>query len=509
MGNNGNNKRLVKNTLYLYIRMAFLMCIGLYTSRVVLSTLGFSDYGLYNLVGSIVVIFGFLNASLSSSTQRFLNVEIAKGEDGDTKKIFSNSLFIHVTLAIIILVLAETVGLWYLNNKAVIDPDRLTAAMWVYQFSVITACVQIIQLPFMATLIAHERMNAFAYISIYEGIAKLLIVYLIQIMDYDKLILYGFFILCVHISVIAFYNIYCQRHFKEARFKIAINKQTIKEMLGFSGWNLVGNLAYACNTQGLNLVLNAFFGTLLNAARGVAFQVQGLVTQFTNNFQLAVRPQVIKYYAAGQLKEMENLVINSAKYSAFIMLLFIVPIVVCVKLLLGLWLGAYPDYAPIFITIILLRCVVITITNNIVMVVHASGYLRNIGIVCGGLLLLVLPISYLALKLGCDPAVVFVIDLVAAICDAMVELYYMRKYINFPMLRFCKEVYLKVLLIAIILFSFTILIYNLTYNFNSLVQLVLVFASSVTFSLAVIYMIGLDKETRSKVKRFVKKKIKH
>ena len=509
MGNNGNNKRLVKNTFYLYIRMAFLMCIGLYTSRVVLSTLGFSDYGLYNLVGSIVVIFGFLNASLSSSTQRFLNVEIAKGEDGDTKKIFSNSLFIHLTLAIIILLLAETVGLWYLKSKAVIEADRLVAAMWVYQFSVITACVQIVQLPFMATLIAHERMNAFAYISIYEGIAKLSIVYLIQIMNYDKLILYGFFILCVHVSIIAFYNIYCQQHFKEARFRIAVDKPVIKEMLGFSGWNLVGNLAYACNTQGLNIVLNAFFGTLLNAARGVAFQVQGLVTQFTNNFQLAVRPQVIKYYAAGQLKEMENLVINSAKYSAFIMLIFVVPIVICSKLLLGLWLGAYPEYAPIFITIILLRCVVTTITNNIVMVVHASGYLRNIGIVCGGLLLLVLPLSYLALKLGCDPAVVFVIDLVAAICDAMVELYFMRKYIKFPMLRFCKDVYLKVLLIAVILFSFTLFVYRLTDSLSNFVQLILVFVLSIAFSLTIIYTIGLDKETRIKVKLFVKNKIRH
>lgn len=489
--------------------MAFLMCIGLYTSRVLLSTLGFSDYGLYNLVGSIVVIFGFLNASLSSSTQRFLNVEIAKGENGNTKKIFSNSLFIHITLAIIILVLAETVGLWYLKNKAIIDADRLSAAMYVYQFSVITACVQIAQLPFMATLIAHERMNAFAYISIYEGIAKLLIVYLIQIMEYDKLIIYGFFILCVHISVIIFYNIYCQRHFKEARFKIAVDKSTIKNMLGFSGWNLVGNFAYACNTQGLNMVLNAFFGTLMNAARGVAFQVQGLVTQFTSNFQLAVRPQVIKYYAAGQLKEMENLVINSAKYSAFIMLIFITPIVVCSKLLLELWLGAYPEYAPIFITIILLRCVVTTITNNIVMVVHASGYLRNIGIICGGVLLMVLPLSYLALKLGYDPSIVFVIDLIAAICDAMVELYYMRKYIKFPMLRFCKEVYLKVFIVAVILFTFTISIYHFTSSIAHLIQLILVFALSIIFSLAIIYIVGLDKETRNKVRHFIKNKIRH
>lgn len=488
--------------------MVFLMCVGLYTSRIVLRTLGIENYGLYNLVGSIVIMFGFLNATLSTSTQRFLNVEIGKGNSKKLKEVFSNSLLLHLILLCIILLLAETIGLWYVKNVAVIPQGREYAALWVYQFSVIAACVQIIQLPFMATIIAHERMNAYAYISIYEGISKLLIVYLIQVLEFDKLIMYGLLVLTVHISVALFYNIYCQKHFNEARFRIFVSKPILKEMLGFSGWNLTGNLAFACNTQGLNIVLNLFFGTVINAARGIAFQIQALVTQFANNFQIAVKPQVVKYYAAGQLKEMEKLVINSAKYSAFMMIILIVPITTCIKELLTIWLGEYPSYTPIFVTIILIRCIIATITNNILMVVHATGYLKNISICAGILLLLVLPISYVLLLLGFNPATVFIVDLIAAMGEAAIELYFMNKYIKFPVKEFCKKVYLKVLFILVIIFMLTYTIYHFVNDLGNMYSLLIVSPASIAFSLFTIYTIGLSSNERQSIKRIIKSKIR-
>lgn len=502
-----NNKRLAKNTLFLYFRMAFLMCIGLYTSRIVLRTLGIADYGLYNLVGSIVIMFSFLNSTLSTSTQRFLNIEIGKGSTNKLKDVFSNSLFLHIIIAVVILILAETLGLWYVINEAVIPAGREIAAMCVYQFSIVATCIQIIQLPFMATIIAHEKMNAYAYISIYEGIAKLLIVYLIQVLDYDKLILYGLLILTIHISVAISYNIYCQKHFKEARFRISVNKPILKKMLGFSGWNLAGNFAFACNTQGLNIVLNLFFGTVVNAARGIAFQIQSLVIQFANNFQIAVKPQVVKYYAAGQLREMETLVINSAKYSAFMMIILVVPITVCIKELLTLWLGEYPPYTPVFVAIILFRCIVATITNNILMVVHASGYLRNISICAGILLLLVLPVSYLLLLLGFSPAIVFIVDLIAAIGEAAIELYFMNKYINFPITEFCKKVYLKVILILGIIFLLSSFLYQSVNSLHNLYILLIMLPTSILLTLVTIYTIGLSKNDRSTIIRTIKIKL--
>lgn len=488
--------------------MALLMCIGLYTSRVVLRTLGIEDYGLYNLVGSIVVIFGFLNSTLSTSTQRFLNIEIGKGNSNRLNEFFSNALFLHVLLALTIFILAETIGLWYVKNMVNMQPGREIAALWVYQFSVIAVCLQIIQLPFMATIIAHERMNAYAYISIYEGLAKLFIVYLIQTIDYDKLIVYGGLILMVQLSVMLFYNIYCQKKFKEARFKIDVNKSLLKELIGFSGWNLTGNLAFACNTQGLNILLNLFFGTVINAARGLSFQIQSLVTQFTNNFQIAVKPQVIKYYAAGQFEEMENLVINSAKYSAFLMTVIIVPIVVGIKELLTLWLGDYPSYTPIFVTIILIRCIVTTITNNIVMVVHASGFLKNISIYGGTILLLVLPISYIMLRLGFNPATVFIIDLFAAMGEAFIELFFMYKYINFPVNKFCKKVYSKVIIVLLISFFIAYTIYHLFVNLVGVYILFIILPTSIISSILTIYTLGLDKFERLNMRNLILSKIR-
>lgn len=501
-----NNKRLAKNTIFLYFRMLLLMFVGLYASRVLLRTLGVEDYGLYNVVGSIVTMFSFLNATLSTSTQRFLNIELGKNDVESVKKVFSTSLFLHLILVALVLVLAETIGLWYVMEKLVVPPGRETAAMFVYQFSVISICIQIIQLPFMSTIIAHEKMNVYAYVSVYEGLAKLGILFAIQVLPYDNLIMYAMLLLCVQASVALIYNIFCQKHFVEARFRFYYEKELFRSMLGFSGWNIVGNLASVCNSQGLNMVMNAFFGTAINAARGIAFQVHGLVQQLIGNFQLAVKPQVIKYYAAGQMEEMTNLVFNAAKYSAFLVIIATVPLILEIRPILKLWLGDYPEYTVIFAQLILFRSIVSSMTGNIVMVVHASGYLKNVGLFSGTILLLVLPISYVLLKMGFPPYIPFVINIGAALGDAFFELYWMRHYIGFPMGRFYSKVYVPVFLLFAIIFILSYGLQCLMTDCNEYIRMISVTAFSIVVSCILIFRFGLSKSIRESVVKKIKAK---
>lgn len=501
-----NNKRLAKNTIFLYFRMLLLMFVGLYASRVLLRTLGVEDYGLYNVVGSIVTMFSFLNATLSTSTQRFLNIELGKDDVESVKKVFSTSLFLHLILVALVLVLAETIGLWYVMEKLVVPPGRETAAMFVYQFSVISICIQIIQLPFMSTIIAHEKMNVYAYVSVYEGLAKLGILFAIQVLPYDNLIMYAMLLLCVQTSVALIYNIFCQRHFVEARFRFYYEKGLFQSMLGFSGWNIVGNLASVCNSQGLNMVMNAFFGTAINAARGIAFQVHGLVQQLIGNFQLAVKPQVIKYYAAGQMEEMTNLVFNAAKYSAFLVIIATVPLILEIRPVLKLWLGDYPEYTVIFAQLILFRSIISSMTGNIVMVVHASGYLKNVGLFSGTILLLVLPISYVLLKMGFPPYIPFVINIGAALGDAFFELYWMRHYIGFPMGRFYSKVYVPVFLLFAIIFILSYGVQSLMTDCNEYIRMIVVTAFSIVVSCILIFRFGLSQSIRESVLKKIKAK---
>lgn len=494
-----NNKRLAKNTIFLYFRMILLMFVGLYASRVLLRTLGFEDYGLYNVVGSFVTMFGFLNATLSTSTQRFLNIELGKNDHESVKKVFSSSLLLHLMLVVIVLLLAETAGLWYVKEKLVIPPGREMAALFVYQCSIVSICLQIIQLPFMSTIIAHERMNVYAYVSIYEGLAKLGILFAIQMLPYDNLIMYALLLLSVQISVAFIYNIFCQKNFEEARFRIYYEKGLFNKMLGFSGWNIVGNLASVCNSQGLNLVMNIFFGTAINAARGIAFQVHSLVQQLISNFQLAVKPQVIKYYAAGQKEEMTNLVFNAAKYSAFLVIIATVPLILEIRPILKLWLGDYPEYTVIFAQLILFRSIISSMTGNIVMVVHASGYLKNVGIFSGGILLMVLPISYIFLRMGFPPYVPFIINIGAALGDAFFELYWMRHYIGFPMGRFYAKVYVPVFTLFSMIFALSYGLHYIMTGCNEYVRMVVVSVFSVALSCILIYRFGLSKSMRKNI----------
>ena len=314
-----NNKRVAKNTLFLYFRMILIMLVTLYTSRVVLSELGIKDYGIYNVVGGVVMMFSFLIYCMTSSTQRFITFELGKGDIQKLKDVFAASLNIHIMIALTVVVVAETIGLWFVNEKLVIPLDRITAANWVYQFSILAFCVNIIQVPYNAILIAYEKMNVYAYISILEAFLKLGIAYLLVVLSSDKLIVYGILVFFVQLIVSLIYQIYCKRKYNESKFRLFWNKSLYTQMAGFAGWNLLGSIAWLVRDQGINIVLNLFFGPIINAARSIASQVSNAVMGFISNFQVALNPQITKNYAIGNIQEMEKLSYLGLKFS-FILL---------------------------------------------------------------------------------------------------------------------------------------------------------------------------------------------
>lgn len=507
MSTQDNNKRIARNTVFLYFRMLLLLVVGLYTSRVILATLGIADYGLYNVVGGIVAIFAFLNGPLTTSTQRFLNFELGKGDYGRLKRVFSTALCQHSLLAVIVLIAAETVGLWFVINYLHVETGRRLAAVWVYEFSIIAACVQIIQLPFMSTIIAHERMGVYAYVSIYEAAMKLVIVFALKTANVDKLILYGALYLCVQLSVALIYNFYCRHHFEEARFSFQYDKDLFKEMLSFSSWNVIGSLASVGAGQGINVLFNLFFGTAVNAARGVAYQVNGMITQFSNNFQMAVKPQVVKYYASGQINEMAHLVFNSAKFSAFMLIFISAPVFAEINYLLELWLGKYPEYTPAFIRVILIQSIIISMGTNVIMVVHASGKLRNVGITAGGANLLILPIAYVVLKLGGSPVSALLVGVVGSLIETFIELSWMKYYINFPIKDFYKQVYAYVFPLGFLMFLCPILVRDILPIASPFAKFLIVCVCSVVISSFIFYKWGLHKGQKEQLKRKITKLI--
>lgn len=404
-----NNKRIAKNTLLLYFRMLLMMAVSLFTSRVVLNTLGVEDFGIYSVVGGVVGMFVFINNSMSSATQRYITFALGKGDKNRLQTVFSTTLQIHSLIAVIIVLLGETVGLWFLYNKMQIPADRMDAALWVMQCSIVSMVVMIVSVPYNADVIAHEKMSAFAYISILEVVLKLAIVYLLLVFSYDKLILYAILILMIQILIRFCYSIYCNKHFEETRYKHVWDKKLFKEMTGFAGWNLFGNMAGVLFGQGLNMLLNVFFGPVVNAARAVAVQVQGAIQQFVGNFQTALNPQITKTYATGELNEMHRLMFRSARFSFYLLFFLSLPVLYETDFILTIWLKIVPENAVAFLRIMICTSLIYTIANPLIIANQATGRVMKYQAVCGTILLLILPISYLCLKMGCPAYSVFIV----------------------------------------------------------------------------------------------------
>lgn len=439
-----DNKRVAKNTIVLYFRMLFQMAVYLYTSRVVIRELGLVDYGIYDVVGAAIGILVFLNNSMLNCTQRFITFAIGKGDSGYLKNVYSVSLVIHFLLALLILLLGETVGLWYVENRMVIPLDRFDAALWVYHCSLISAVFVVISVPYNAAIVAYEKMSAFAAITILDTCLKLAVVLSLAFVGGDKLKVYALMLLGVAFFVRLIYSLYCRYNFKELSFVWVKAGALYKEMLGFAGWSTFGNFAYVCNIQGMNLLLNAFGGALLNAARGAAFQVQVAVTSFTASFQTAINPQITKSYAAGDYAAMNKLVLRSSRFSFFLLLLIALPLALEMPQILSVWLTNVPPYAVVFTRLLLCVTLIEAVANSMMIGVSATGKIRNYHIVIGLTLICALPLAWLLLKISGNPAMAFVAQLIMMLVAQFLRLFFCRKLFKFSILSFVKEVFIPI-----------------------------------------------------------------
>ncbi len=446
-----NTKRIAKNTLVLYARMLFMMLVSLYTSRVVLNTLGVTDYGIYNVVGGVIAMLGFLTGSLGAASSRYITYDLGKGDMAVMRKTFGNILSIHIILAGIVFIFGETLGLWFMSTQLQIPPERETAAMWVYQFSIFSSVLAVISVPYNATIIAHEKMSAFAYISIADAVLKLLIVYLLVIFPYDKLIVCAFLFFCIQAFDRVVYGIYCSHHFDETRTKPKYDGKLFKEIFAFAGWTMNGNLAVMGYTQGLNILLNMFFGPAANAARGIAVQVQSVCQQFCSNFQMALNPQLTKSYAQGDLGNMHHLLVKSSKFSFYILFFIVLPLIFEAELVLKLWLGIVPDHTVNFLRLILIVSLLYTLSNPIIVSVHATGRLKKFQMIEGTMLLMIVPIAYVLLKFfSVQPEYVFIVHIVVELMTQYARLQIVLPMIGMRLSSYFRQVIIPIVTVAVL-----------------------------------------------------------
>lgn len=495
--NSANNKRIAKNTILLYFRMLLMMAVNLYTSRVILEVLGMEDYGIYNVVGGVVGLFSIISGSLSTATQRFIAFGLGRNDKDYLSRVFSTSIYIHIAMCVLILLMAETIGLWFLKNEMQIPSDRVNAAMWVYQCAVISSTIMIMSVPYNATIIAHEKMGAFAVISLLEVFMKLGIVYLLLLFSVDKLVLYAILLVITQLAIRCCYTIYSKRHFEETKIQKVKDVALAKEIGLFSVWSLMGNAAFVSYTQGLNVLLNMFFVPTINAARGIAVQVQSAVTQFVSNFQMALNPQITKSYASGNLPYMHNLVFKSARFSFFMLLVLSLPILIETETILKLWLTVVPEYTVTFLRLILFTTWINSIANPMIVSVKATGKIKRYEFVVGGIMLLILPISYFFLKLGYPPYIVFVVHLCMECIAQVARVLITRSLIGFSVSSFVKSVILRILSVTIVALILPLSLYLLLDD--SILSFLLVCFSSVISCALSIFLLGLTKSERQMI----------
>ena len=497
-------KRIAKNSVLLYIKMGLSTIIGLYTGRVILNVLGINDFGIYNVVGGIVMMFGFLNASMSAATSRFITFELGRASSGRLQAIFSASFIIHLLIAVVVLLLSETIGLWMLNNKLVIPEDRMLAAHWVLQFSILSSVISITQVPYTACIIAYEKMKAFTIIEIINSILKLVIVYLLSIGNYDKLILYSILVLVVSLIIAIIYRVYCIKNFRECRkIRIIRDKDVLIPLLSFSGWDLYGNGCGTARQQGINFLINMYFGVALNAAAGIANVVSGVVAAFTSSVTQAFRPSIIKDYADNNIRSMERLMSQSMYFSILLLSCMMIPLLIETNFVLNIWLGIVPNYASSFTRILMITCLPNIVNAVIVTVVHATGKIKYMSFITGTIFLLNLPLLYIWLNNGGSPLCSYISALIIMILVTISNTS-IAKYVipQFHVFRFyC--VFFKVILIVGL--SSIIPCLCLFCIEEGWFRLILVVISYFIMLMVTVYFVGLDKFVKQRFINYVKK----
>ena len=497
-----NNKRIAKNTLLLYIRMFLMMGITLYTSRVVLQMLGVDDFGIYNVVGGIIVLFSFINNAMVASTQRFLNFELGRGNVEEAQKVFAASLNIYLVIVVIFMLLAETLGLWFLNRYINIPPERTVAANWVYQASLVATALNFVRMPYNAAIIAYERMSFYAYTSIIEAALKLGIVFLLYSFA-DKLIAYAWLVSVVALLILLMYVFFCRRVFFICRHHtFAYDKRRYTALVSFSGWSLFGSVANMGASQGVNILLNIFFGVFVNAAMGIANQVSGAIGLFVGNFQTAFNPQIVKSYAYGEMERFINLILKASKYSYYLLFLIALPCFICCNEILQLWLGEVPLHAVSFCRLLIIFSLIDAIQGPLWMSAQATGKIKHYQLLMSCLILLNLPVTYVVLKLFPIAELGLVIRVSINIITAVVRVVYLKLLFPFPGIRYVKETVGTCIVVSVMSVLFPWLIYQ---NTDGLSQLCLTISASLVCTLVFIYIIGLSCSERQIVLNIIRR----
>lgn len=501
-----NTKRLTQNTLLLYARMILLMLVSLYTSRVILNSLGVDDYGIYNVVGGVVTMFSMLSGSLTAAITRFITFDLGKGDLERLKKTFSASITIQAALALIVFILAETLGLWFMNTKLVIPEDRMVAANWCYQFSIATFVISLISVPYNSTIIAHEKMSTFAYISILEAVGRLTIALAIVISPIDSLIFYGFMVAILAIIIRVIYGWYCKKNFDECHYEFVWDKQLLGEIFGFAGWNFIGSTAVIFRDQGGNIIINMFFGPSVNAARAISVKVNSVVSGFVTNFMTAMNPQITKSYASGDREYMMKLLTKGAKLSFYMLLLISLPILLNTSYLLVLWLKQIPEHTVIFVQLTLLLAMHECLSYPLTTAMLATGNIKKYQIIAGGLNMFNLPVAYFCLKLGCSPESVVIVAIVLSFLVQAIRLILLRSMINLNIGEFIFKVYGNIAIVSVIAIIIPYFVNNLMEE--STLRFLLISALAVITTLASEFFVGCSKEERIMVIEKVKHKFR-
>lgn len=504
-----DNKRIAKNTMMLYGRTAFSMLISLITSRVTLRTLGVVNYGISDAVGGVIGMFSIVSGSLSGSISRFITYELGHGDTDKLNRIFSTALNIQMAIGFVIILLGETLGVWFLNTQMNIPEERMTAANWVLQFSIMSFFIGLTQVPYGACLVAHEKMSVFAWFSIVDSCLRLLIVYLLYISPYDKLITIAFLGFVVSLGMRIAQRIYCMRTFEECHYHFVFDKALLKEMTGFAGWSFLTNTAWIFNTQGVNILINIFFGVTFNAARGVANSIQGYVTKFYGDFMTALSPQITKSYAAGELDEMNRLVCRGARFSYFLMFTLSLPFMFEAYQVLYLWLGLVPDYTVTFFRLSMIAALITLLGQTGVKACMATGRIKWYTIIITTVGCLVFPLTWIAFKMGMPVESTYIVYIAVYTLLDIIRLYIMRHLWGFPIMMYVRETFIPVVLVTVLAVIIPWAMYLEIPD--SVLKSFAVMAASVICAGASVILVGLKKSERQmlteKVKEVISNKI--
>ena len=500
-----NNNRIAKNTIYLYLRMLLLMFVSIYTSRIVLHALGVADYGLYNVVGGVVSMLNVLNGTMAASTQRFLTFELGKKDINKLKEVFNTSMFIYILLAVLFVVFAETVGLWFVNNKLVVEPNRIVAANWIFQFTVISCVFSLLMNPYNASIISHEKMSVYAYLSIMSGVLNLVIALIINNSSHDRLIIYGALIGVSSILSTLIYRQYCTIHFEECHVHRNFNKIIFKQLLSYSSWNLFGSISGLVKGEGLNILLNLFFGSIVNASRSIANQASGIVGSLYYNFYTAVSPQITKYYAQDSIEEMYRLIVRSSRFSFYLILIISLPLLLETSFVINLWLGQLPKFSVEFTQLFILSTAIDALAQPLNTASNSTGRVKAYQSIIGTLTILNIPISYAFLKCGYAPITVFVVSLAISIIALFVRIIIVSKLLFFPIMIYIKETIIKTFSIAFLASIVPVLLFS--YFDINWYSFMIVTASCLICSIACIWLLGLEYNEKNIIRKTIKRKI--